>query len=116
MSARGFAGAVIDGGVRDTNYLQRIGFPVYALGIVPSTSVGHYRFGGSNIPVTCDGVHVDPNDFIVADNDGVVVVPRARAADVLKLAQELDFKEHTMYSYIEKYKSILKAVEQFGRI
>ncbi len=116
MSARGFAGAVIDGGVRDTNYLQRIGFPVYALGIVPSTSVGHYRFSGSNIPVTCDGIHVDPNDVIVADNDGVVVVPRARAEEVLKLAQELDFKEHTMYSYIEKYKSILKAVEQFGRI
>jgi len=116
MSARGFAGAVIDGGVRDTSYLQRIGFPVYAVGVVPSTSVKHYRFGGSNVPVTCDGVHIDPNDIIVADNDGVVVVPRARAADVLKLAQELDFKEHSMQPYIEKYKSILKAVEQFGRI
>jgi regulator of RNase E activity RraA len=116
MSVRGFAGAVIDGGVRDTRYLQHIGFPVYARGIVPSTSVGHYRFGGSNIPVTCDGVHVEPNDIIVADNDGVVVVPRARAADVLKLAQELDFKEHSMIPYIEKYKSIVKAVEQFGRI
>jgi regulator of RNase E activity RraA len=116
MSARGFAGAVIDGGVRDVGYLQRIGFPVYARGIVPSTSVKHYRFGGANIPVTCDGVRVEPNDIIVADNDGVVVVPLARAAEVLKLAQELDFKEHSMYPYIEKYKSILKAVEQFGRI
>jgi regulator of RNase E activity RraA len=116
MSARGFAGAVIDGGVRDTSYLQRLGFPVYALGIVPSTSVKHYRFGGSNIPVTCDGVHIDPNDIIVADNDGVVVVPRAHAADVLKQSQELDFKEHSMYPYIEKYKSIVKAVAEFGRI
>lgn len=116
MSARGFAGAVIDGGVRDVSYLQRIGFPVFALGIVPSTSVKHYRFGGVNVPVTCDGVHVDPNDIIVADNDGVVVVPRAKAAEVLKLSQELDFKEHSMQPYIEKYKSILKAVEQFGRI
>lgn len=116
MSARGFAGAVIDGGVRDTSYLQRIGFPVYAIGIVPSTSVKHYRFGGANVPVTCDGVAVSPRDIIVADNDGVVVVPRAQAADVLKLAQELDFKEHSMQPYIEKFKSILKAVEQFGRI
>src|SRR5262249_14103709 len=58
MSARGFAGAVIDGGVRDVSYLQRIGFPVFALGIVPSTSIKHYRFGGANVPVTCDGVHV----------------------------------------------------------
>src|SRR6202047_2300997 len=56
MAARGYAGAVIDGGVRDTAYLRKIGFPVYATGIVPSTSVHHYRFGGSQIPVTCDGV------------------------------------------------------------
>lgn len=116
MSARGFAGAVIDGGVRDISYLQRIGFPVYSVGVVPSTSVKHYRFAGSNIPVTCDGVAVEPNDIIVADNDGVVVVPRARAADVLKLAEELDFKEHSMQPYIEKYKSIVKAVAEFGRI
>ena len=45
---------------RDTAYLQKIGFPVYALGVVPSTSVGHYRFFGANVPVTCDGVPVNP--------------------------------------------------------
>src|SRR6267378_685718 len=78
MAARDFSGAVIDGGVRDTAYLQKIGFPVYALGIVPSTSVNHYRFAGANIPVLCDGVAVNAGDFIVADADGVVVVPRAR--------------------------------------
>jgi regulator of RNase E activity RraA len=58
MSARNYAGAVIDGGVRDVAYLQKIGFPVFALGIVPSTSVHHYRFAGSNVPVVCDGVTV----------------------------------------------------------
>src|SRR5205807_6861713 len=93
MAARNFSGAVIDGGVRDTAYLQKIGFPVYALGIVPSTSVTHYRFAGSNIPVVCDGVNVNASDFIVADADGVVVVPRNLAAQALKLAQDLDFKE-----------------------
>lgn len=50
MFARGFAGAVIDGGVRDLPQLKKIGFPVYATGPVPSTSVGHYRFGGMNVP------------------------------------------------------------------
>lgn len=50
MFARGFAGAVVDGGVRDLPQLKRIGFPVYALGPVPSTSVGHYRFDGVNVP------------------------------------------------------------------
>jgi regulator of RNase E activity RraA len=116
MHSRGFSGAVIDGGVRDLPQLTKIGFPVFARGIVPSTSVNHYRFAGSNIPVVCDGAEVHPNDIIVADLDGVVVVPRADAARVLALAQEMDFKEHSMYPYIEKYKSIVKAVEQFGRI
>jgi regulator of RNase E activity RraA len=55
MAARGYAGAAIDGGVRDVAYLRKIGFPAYATGIVPSTSVRHYRFAGSQIPVVCDG-------------------------------------------------------------
>ena len=116
MSARNFSGAVIDGGVRDVAYLQKIGFPVYALGIVPSTSIGHYRFAGANIRVVCDGVEVNPADIIVADADGVAVVPRASAAKVLALAQDMDFKEHSMYAVIEKLKSIEEAVKKFGRL
>jgi regulator of RNase E activity RraA len=116
MAARNFSGAVIDGGVRDVAYLQKIGFPVFGLGIVPSTSVGHYRFGGSNIPVVCDGVPVNAGDIIAADNDGVVAIPRASAVEVLKVAREMDFKEHSMYATIEKLKSIVEAVKQFGRI
>lgn len=116
MSARGYAGAVIDGGVRDIPQLKRVQFPVYALGPVPSTSVGHYRFAGANIPIVCDGVHVDPGDIIVADQDGVVVVPKEHAADILIKAQALDNSEHSMYPYIEKYRSIVEAVQKFGRI
>jgi regulator of RNase E activity RraA len=116
MSARNFSGAVIDGGVRDVAYLQKIGFPVYALGIVPSTSVSHYRFAGANIPVVCDGVAVSAGDIVTADADGVVVVPRAKAAEVLAVAQDMDFKEHSMYAYIEKLKSVEEAVKKFGRL
>jgi regulator of RNase E activity RraA len=116
MAARNFSGAVIDGGVRDVAYLTKIGFPVYAVGIVPSTSVSHYRFAGTNIPVVCDGVSVSAGDIVMADTDGVVVVPRAKAADVLAAAQEMDFKEHSMYAYIEKLKSIEEAVKKFGRL
>jgi len=116
MAARNFSGAVIDGGVRDVAYLKKIGFPVFGLGIVPSTSVGHYRFGGSNVPVVCDGVPVNAGDIIAADNDGVVAIPRASAVEVLKVAREMDFKEHSMYATIEKLKSIVEAVKQFGRI
>jgi regulator of RNase E activity RraA len=116
MYSREYAGAIIDGGVRDVAYLKKIGFPVYSLGIVPSTSIHHYRFAGSNVPVVCDGVEVKAADIIVADQDGVVVVPRAEAQKVLALAQDMDFKEHSMYAYIEKLKSIQEAVKKFGRL
>lgn len=116
MQARGFSGAVIDGGVRDTAYLTKIGFPVYALGNVPSTSVGHYRFAGANVPVECDGVMVSAGDIVAADSDGVIVVPRSKAVEVLAMAQDMDFKEHSMYAYIEKLKSIEEAVKKFGRL
>jgi regulator of RNase E activity RraA len=116
MAARGYAGAVIDGGVRDVAYLRKIGFPVFATGIVPSTSVHHYRFAGAQIPVVCDGVAVNPGDIVVADSDGVAVVPRARAREVLAIAQQMDFKEHSMYPVIEQMKSIVEAVNKFGRL
>ncbi len=116
MEARQFSGAVIDGSVRDTAYLRKIGFPVFATGITPATAVGHYRFAGSQIAVVCDGVTVHSGDIVTADNDGVVVVPREKAVQVLLLAQQLDFKEHSMYALIEKMKSIEAAVKQFGRL
>ena len=116
MAARGYSGAVIDGGVRDVAYLRKIGFPVFAKGIVPSTSVHHYKFAGSQIPLVCDGVMVNPGDIVTADSDGVVVVPRAQAQAVLAVAQQMDYKEHSMYAVIEQMKSIVEAVKKFGRL
>jgi len=116
MSVRGYAGAVIDGGVRDVAYLRKIGFPVFATGIVPSTSVHHYRFAGSQIPVVCNGVPVNAGDIVVADSDGVAVVPKANAQAVLTLAQQMDYKEHSMYALIEQGKSIVQAVKKVGRL
>jgi len=89
---------------------------VYSTGPVPSTVVGHYRFAAVNAPIVCDGVNVLAQDIIVADPDGVVVVPRARAVDVLLLAQKLDNQEHSTLPLIEKLHSIVEAVKQLGRI
>jgi 4-hydroxy-4-methyl-2-oxoglutarate aldolase len=116
MRYRGLAGAVVDGAVRDLPQIKRIQFPVYSRGVSPGTSINHYRFVAANVPVTCAGVKVNPDDIIVADEDGVAVVPRAKAAEVLKKAQELDDTEHRMYPFIEKFKSIREAVAKFGRI
>jgi 4-hydroxy-4-methyl-2-oxoglutarate aldolase len=116
MKARGLAGAVIDASIRDTPHIKKLQFPVFSRGVVPSTMVGHYRFAGVNVPVTCAGVKVNPGDIITADEDGVAVVPKAHAADILKKAQELDNSEHSTIPFIEKFKSIREAVAKFGRI
>jgi len=116
MKFRGFAGAVIDGSVRDTPQIRKLQFPVFSRGIVPSTTINHYRFAGVNVPVTCAGVHVNPGDIVTADEDGVAVVPKAHAAEVLKKAQELDNTEHSMIPFIEKFRSLKEAVARFGRI
>jgi 4-hydroxy-4-methyl-2-oxoglutarate aldolase len=116
MKYRNLAGAIIDAGVRDTPQIRKLQFPVFSRGVVPSTSIDHYRFVGVNIPVTCAGVRVSPGDIVTADEDGVAVIPKAHAADVLKKAQELDNTEHSMLPFIEKYRSISQAVAKFGRI
>jgi regulator of RNase E activity RraA len=116
MKYRGFAGAVIDASVRDTPQIQKLQFPVFSRGVAPSTTINHYRFAGANIPVTCAGVQVRPGDIIVADMDGVAVVPADKAEEVLRKAQQLDDVEHRMIPFIEKHKSINEAVRQFGRI
>lgn len=116
MKVRGLTGAIIDGGIRDTPQIRRVQFPIFSRGIVPSTSVNHYRFAGVNVPVNCAGARVNAGDIVVADEDGVAVVPKARAAAILKKAQELDDTEHRMLPFIEKFKSIKEAVAKFGRI
>jgi 4-hydroxy-4-methyl-2-oxoglutarate aldolase len=116
MKVRGLAGAIVDAAIRDTPQIRRIQFPVFSVGIAPSTSINHYRFAGTNVPVTCAGVRVNPNDIIVADDDGVAVVPREHASDVLTKAQQLDDTEHRMLPFIEKFRSIKEAVAKFGRI
>jgi len=116
MKFRGLAGAVIDASIRDTPQIKKLQFPVFSRGAVPSTMVGHYRFAGVNVSVTCAGVKVNAGDIVTADEDGVVVVPKAHAADVLKKAQDLDYQEHSTIPFIEKFKSIKEAVAKFGRI
>jgi len=114
--ARGMAGMVLDGAVRDVGDLRGMGLTVYARAAIPSTAVGRYATVARNIPVECAGVTVRPGDIIVANEDGVVVVPRERAEEVLKKAQEIDEREIKMYPFIKKYKSLQKAIEVFNRI
>jgi regulator of RNase E activity RraA len=116
MKVRGLTAAVVDGSIRDLPQIGRLQFPVFSRGVAPSTTINHFRFAGVNTPVICAGVRVNAGDIIVADEDGVVAVPKAQAADILKKAQDLDQTEHQMLPFIEKFKSIKEAVAKFGRI
>jgi len=113
---RGMAGVVLDGAIRDVWDIRRMGLTVYARSISPRTAVGHYATVARNVPVECGGVMVRPGDIIVADEDGVVVVPQERAVEVLKKAQEIDDRERGMFPFIRQHKSLQKAIEAFNRI
>jgi regulator of RNase E activity RraA len=113
---RGMAGMVLDGAIRDMWDIRRMGLTVYARAKSPRTAVGHYATVAKNVAVECAGVTVRPGDIIVADEDGVVVVPQDRAADVLKEAQSIDARESGMYPFIRQFRSLQEAIKKFNRI
>ena len=86
--ARGARGAVIDGLVRDVQKIEELKFPVFAAGIKPVDSMGRGWVTGYNVPVECGEVLVHPGDFVFADFDGVVVVPKTIVHQVVELAAD----------------------------
>ncbi len=113
---RKLAGAVLDAGARDVEEIRQMGFPVFSRTVIPSTTVGRFVTVGRDVPVTCGGVRVHPGDIIVGDADGVVVVPRNHAAEVLRVATEIEQTEQRMAEAIRRTGSILKALDEFARI
>ncbi len=93
-TARQARGAVIDGLVRDVKKIEELGFPVVAPGSKPVDSIGRGIVTGYNVPVACGEVIVQPGDFVFADYDGVVVVPRERTVDALTLARDKVIREN----------------------
>ena len=83
----GIAGLVVDGVIRDVVESREKSFPVYGRGVspIPAKRVGD---GAMNVQVRCGGVIVNPGDIVVADEEGIVVIPKARAAETLKRAQD----------------------------
>ena len=84
--ARGAAGCLTDGYVRDIRQIRQMGFPVFHGGIAPLDSKGRGKVAEIDVPIECGGVRVAPGDLVFGDADGVIVVPQAIEADALDRA------------------------------
>jgi 5-oxopent-3-ene-1,2,5-tricarboxylate decarboxylase/2-hydroxyhepta-2,4-diene-1,7-dioate isomerase len=91
---QGVAGVVIDGATRDAGYIVELGLPVWCDGIaaIPQ-GYGGYSVSAVDVTVTCAGVEVRPGDYVIADGDGVIVVPPDEADRVIVICEELEAKE-----------------------
>lgn len=116
--ARGMAGVVLDTCVRDLTEIGRdfAGFTVFARGTSPATTVGRFRTMSSGEPVSLAGVTVRQGDLVVADQDGVVVVPSEHVEATLTGAQEIEDREREQTRLILESGSLLSGLAKYQRI
>lgn len=112
--ARGGAGAVIDGLVRDVERIEPLGFPVFARGCRPVDSLGRSEVLEYRVSVLCGGVTVNPGDLIVADRDGVVIVPQEIEKEVVDAALAKVRGENQVRAGIRRGESLRHLFDTYG--
>ena len=121
MQARGCAGVVVDGGVRDVAFLRECSMPVVARYWTPAQAIGRWRVVGSQIAVKLRGalepwVTVEPGDIVVSDDDGVIVVPAALLTAVTELVIQWASSETNAREEIRNGLPLLAALEKYGHL
>ena len=112
---RGARGAVIDGGVRDVDYIIRLGFPVFARYKTPRDINGRWRLVDHQVPITIGNVHIKPGDYVVGDCDGVLIIPQEIAGAVVAKAEEVVQTENLVRKAILQGIHPLEAFDKYGR-
>ncbi|MGI6037184.1 MAG: RraA family protein [Limnochordia bacterium] len=111
---KGSVGAVIDGLIRDSRVIKELGFPMFIRGYCPLDSKGRTDVIAYNVPIECGGVRVYPGDFIFADNDGVVVVPKGIKDEVIEKALAKVEAENQVRRELEAGKSVREVYDKYG--
>jgi len=112
---RGCGGAVIDGGVRDVERIIEMGFPVFARYRTPADIRGRWRYVEVGIPIRIGDVLIQPGDFVVGDPNGVVVVPKDLAVEVLLEAEKVAEVEDKIREELRAGEDPLKLYAKYGR-
>jgi regulator of RNase E activity RraA len=105
---------VLDGGCRDVAFIRATGFPVFCAHVTPEDSTWRWELQATQVPVTIGTVQVEPGDWVVGDDDGVVVVPRTVAAVVLAEAEEKAATENEIRAAVRDGVTPLDAYERYG--
>jgi 4-hydroxy-4-methyl-2-oxoglutarate aldolase len=121
MKRRGGVGALVDGGIRDIGWIARQHFPVYARYRTPVQSIGRWKVTACQVPVDVPGatsrrVKVSPGDFVLADVDGVIVVPQRVAEKVLVEAERLTKKEVRIRRELDRGASLADVLAKYGHV
>lgn len=111
---RGAAGCVTDGLVRDVKHIRNLAFPVYHGGIAPLNSAGRAEIVSIDEPTECAGVLVRSGDYVFGDEDGVVVVPQDRAAEVFSIALRQVQSESKTRDELERGLTLRQVYDKYG--
>ncbi len=114
LKACGVAGCVLDGGCRDTRFILDEAFPVFSRFVTPEDSTWRWELQATQVPVTIGNVRIEPGDWIVGDDDGVVAVPQAIAEAVLREAETKAGTESEIRLAVRDGMPPLEAFERFG--